>query len=546
MKDAKILSGTAVVTALALWACSSSDTTPPPATSNGATNGTTNTTAGSNTTGGAATTSPSATNGATNGTTTGATNASTANGTSAGTTTTTGGSGTTGGDVTCSNSDLATLPIDETGWVARECNTSGIQGAWYCYADGVSTSDCVDGVTPYRAAGGMCLTGSTMVNTEGDYSAWGAGIGLSLNETGEGADGSASVKSAYNATENGVAGYAISITGDTGGKPIRVGFTGTAAETDLPSPFFEVPGPGDYVVMLADVLVPAAWDVENAGVLADPTNLYDMQIQIVGGEDPAAAYDFCVASVEPVGEDGNVIVGDTVQPYGSQVCSNLDTITLGSEYTVQNNVWNNQGSGTQCIQALWNNGKTAGFIATPQNIDIAAEVGPKSYPSVVLGWHYGTFHGSYGSARQISTLTTIPSKWTYTVPTGTESYNVSYDIWIHAQNNPAMPNGALELMIWTNHRDTVPIGQQIETNVSLGGGTWEVWYGQNTNGWNTLSYVNIANPSGIELDVANFINDAVTRGYTSGSDYLLGVQAGFEIWRGNTEFKSDSYTVTIN
>jgi len=294
------------------------------------------------------------------------------------------------------------------------------------------------------------------------------------------------------------------------------------------------------------VLVPAAWDVENAGVLADPTNLYDMQIQIVGGEDPAAAYDFCVASVEPVGEDGTVIVGDTVEPYGSQVCGNLDTITLGSEYTVQNNVWNNQGSGTQCVQALWNNGKTAGFIATPQNIDIAAEVGPKSYPSVVLGWHYGTFHGSYGSARQISTLTTIPSKWTYTVPTGTESYNVSYDIWIHSQSNPAMPNGALELMIWTNHRDTVPIGQQIETNVSLGGQTWEVWYGQNTNGWNTLSYVNIANPSGIELDVATFINDGVTRGYTSGSDYLLGVQAGFEIWRGSGEFKSDSYTVTIN
>jgi hypothetical protein len=382
------------------------------------------------------------------------------------------------------------------------------------------------------------LTGTTAVNVAGDYNAWGAGIGLSLNETGEMADGSASIKSPYNATMNGVAGFAISIAGTTGDKQIRVGFKGPATATDLPVPFFSVPGPGDYVVMLADALVPADWDVDNAGELADPTTLYDMQIQIVGGDDPAAAYDFCITSVKPVGEDGNVIVGDAVQPYGSQVCGALETITLGNQYVVQNNIWNNQGSGTQCVSALWNNGATAGFIANPQGIDIDAEIGPKSYPSVVLGWHYGTFHGSYASARQISTLTTIPSKWTYTVPTGTESYNVSYDVWIHSQSNPAQPNGGLELMIWTNHRDTVPIGQMIEPSVSIGGGSWEVWYGQNANGWNTVSYVNIANPSGIELDVAEFINEAVGRGY--------GVQAGFEIWRGSTEFRSDSYTVAIN
>ncbi len=541
MKDVKTLGTAVVLGALGLWACSSSETATP-GTGNGATNGT------NGTTGGTPTASAAANNTSASGSTT---NTTAASGTpTAGSTTTTAGSTTGGGPVTCSNSDLATLPVDDTGWVARECNSSGIQGAWYCYADGVGTSDCVEGATPYRAGGGMCLTGSTVVNAEGEYGAWGAGIGLSLNETGEGADGSASVKSPYNATANGVAGFAISITDPsgigTGSKKIRVGFTGTAEPTELPAPFYEVPGPGDYVVMLADALVPAAWDVENAGMLADPTNLYDMQIQIVGGEDPAAAYDFCVASVTPVGEDGNVIVGETVQPYGSQVCGNLDTITLGNEYAVQNNVWNSQGSGTQCVSALWNNGKSAGFIASPQGIDIAAEVGPKSYPSVVLGWHYGTFHGSYGAARQISTLTTIPSKWTYTVPTGTESYNVSYDIWIHSQNNPPAPNGSLELMIWANHRDTVPIGQLVEENFSIAGGNWEVWYGQNTNGWNVVSYVNIANPSGVELDVAEFVNNAVTRGYAASSDYLLGVQAGFEIWRGSSEFRSDSYTITIN
>lgn len=528
MKNLKILSGTCVlIGALSLWACSSSSTSPPTADTTSAATGTN---AGTNGTGGANATSAAATG----------------NGSTAGGPTTSAAGSTTGGPVQCSNADLTLLPIDAAGWVAADCNSSGIQGAWYCYADGIGTSDCVEGTAPYRAAGGMCLTGITAVNPAMDYSAWGAGIGLSLNETGEMADGSASIKSPYNATTNGVAGFAIKITGSTGDKQIRVGFTGTATPTELPAPFFAVPGPGEYVVMLADALVPADWDVENAGSLPDPTNLYDMQIQIVGGDDPAATYDFCIESVKPVGEDGNVIVGDAVQPYGSQVCGALDTITLGNQYVVQNNIWNNQGSGTQCVSALWNNGDTAGFVATPTGISIDAEIGPKSYPSVVLGWHYGSFHGSYTAARQISTLTTIPSTWTYTVPTGTESYNVSYDVWIHSQSNPAQPNGGLELMIWANHRDTVPIGQIIEASVSIGGGNWEVWYGQNANGWNTVSYVNIANPTGIELDVADFINEAVGRGYATGSDYLLGVQAGFEIWRGSAEFKSDSYTVAIN
>lgn len=530
MKDVKILRTCVVVGALGLWACSSSEKTATPGGQTGATNDGNGTTAG--TTAG----SPTATNDAAS-----ANNTTSPSATTGANTSTTGG-----GSVSCSNSDLGTLPVDATGWVARECNNSGIQGAWYCYADPVGTSDCVEGTTPYRAGGGMCLTGTTAVNAPGEYEAWGAGIGLSLNETGTGADGSASVKSPYNATANGVAGFRISITGSTGDKQVRIGFTGTAQPTQLPAPFYQVPGPGEYPVMLADALVPAAWDVDNAGMLADPTNLYDLQIQIVGGEDPAASYDFCVASITPIGEDGNVIVGETVQPYGSQVCGNLDTITLGNEYAVQNNVWNTQGSGAQCVSALWNNGKTAGFVATPQGVDIPAEIGPKSYPSVVLGWHYGTFHGSYTSARQLSTLTTMPSKWTYTVPTGTESYNVAYDIWIHSQSNPAAPNGGLELMIWANHRDTVPIGQLVAENFSIAGGNWEVWYGQNTNGWNVVSYVNIANPSGVELDVAEFIRNAVERGYAANSDYLLGVQAGFEIWRGSSEFRSDSYTIAIN
>ncbi len=101
-------------------------------------------------------------------------------------------------------------------------------------------------------------------------------------------------------------------------------------------------------------------------------------------------------------------------------------------------------------------------------------------------------------------------------------------------------------MIWTNHRDTVPIGSIVAQSVSLAGGSWEVWYGQNSRGWNTVSYVNISNPTSISLDVAEFINEAVTRGYAGGGDYLLGVQAGFEIWRSSVEMRTNAFTISIH
>ena len=53
-----------------------------------------------------------------------------------------GTSGTSGTGAECSNSNRMTLPIDEAGWVARECNDRNIQGAFYCYDDGINPTSC--------------------------------------------------------------------------------------------------------------------------------------------------------------------------------------------------------------------------------------------------------------------------------------------------------------------------------------------------------------------------------------------------------------------
>ena len=97
------------------------------------------------------------------------------------------GTGAAGSTMPADTAECATLtgnglPLNETGWIPRECNNVGIQGAWYCYDDGINPSGCTSGTPPFRAGEGMCLAGSTTLDDT--YEAWGAGIGLTLNESG--------------------------------------------------------------------------------------------------------------------------------------------------------------------------------------------------------------------------------------------------------------------------------------------------------------------------------------------------------------------------
>jgi hypothetical protein len=465
----------------------------------------------------------------------------------------TGGAGPTGGAggsgaATCSNANLNTIPIDSTGWVARECNNFGIQGAWYCYDDGVNDSSCTTGTPPFRPQGGMCLSGTTTLDPT--FAAWGGGIGLSLNETG----GVGSVKSPFNATTSGVTGFAITIAGTSGGNAIRVNFSGAANTAGRISPFVQLPGAGTYEVNLADAMVPTTWDVPEAGTTADPANIFDMQVQVVGGE-TNAAYDFCITQVDPIGPGiggsggtggagGTGGSGGVLPTYGEPQCGRYDRTNLGNRYMIQNNIWNDAATGgQQCVQALWDgSGDRAGFIVNPASINVNTPA-PGSYPSIVYGWHYGTFYGGYTQARQLQSITAVPSTWSFTAPNAGR-HDVSYDLWLHPQTNPSTPAGGLELMIWLNTRDATPIGGQVGS-ITTEGATWEVWYGQNA-GWNTVSFKRVGNTTDVNMNLRPFINEAVQRGYAQNAWYLLSVQAGYELWQNNQGVQTNSFSVSVN
>ncbi len=207
-------------------------------------------------------------------------------------TTTPGGGSTmptTTGDPSCTPVDEP-LAIDSTGWVAGDTNKSGIQGAWYWYADGVGTT--VTGATkdapPFVAGKGMCLSGATIVDTT--YAAWGAGIGLDLNATG----GATAAKAPFNATAKGITGFRINVSGDLGGLPLRVNINNPALYGDN-APFVELSASGSYCVKISEAKQ-GSW-VAGAKT-ADPSAVVALQFQIVGGK-TAAPFSFCIDSIEP-------------------------------------------------------------------------------------------------------------------------------------------------------------------------------------------------------------------------------------------------------
>jgi hypothetical protein len=183
--------------------------------------------------------------------------------------------------------------VSAEGWVGGEESDSvddplGIQGAFYTYGDGLQccVSTSCEGQNPC-STGQCCWSGTTVL--DGTYAAWGCGLGLELQASG----GQDSVKSAYSGAAT---CFAISISGDSGGNKVRIGFTQLQDTTDKVSPFVEIPsisGTWSDTVCFDDVSCPT-WSTADQCELTGEA--FDLQIQIVGGE-REGSFDLCVDSI---------------------------------------------------------------------------------------------------------------------------------------------------------------------------------------------------------------------------------------------------------
>ncbi|KAA2252259.1 cellulose-binding protein [Solihabitans fulvus] len=243
---------------------------------------------------------------------------------------------------------------------------------------------------------------------------------------------------------------------------------------------------------------------------------------------------FAAALAIAVGAAGIVIAAPTAQA-ATTTCSGTGTISTG-DYLIQANEWNS--SSPQCITYT---GGTAWSLTTANfNLNGGA---PATYPSIYKGCHWGMCTPNSGMPIQVSNLGSATTSWSTSQP-ASGAYDVAYDVWFNSTpTTTGQPDGT-EVMIWINSRGGVqPFGSQTGTS-SVDGMNWSVWTGQQTS-WKIISYVlNPGATSVSNLDLKALFNDAVARGSINPSNYLIDVEAGFEVWRGGQGLGTNSFSVT--
>jgi hypothetical protein len=222
------------------------------------------------------------------------------------------------------------------------------------------------------------------------------------------------------------------------------------------------------------------------------------------------------------------------------LCKSQTLSVSGGAYTIQNNEWGS--SAPECITTDGN----AGFAVAQSAI--ANHRVPGGYPSIYKGCHWGACTQDSGLPIRVSGIHagTVTTSWSTTQPGGSNVYNVAYDIWFN--QTPARgstPDGA-ELMIWLNHTGHVhPAGFRVASDVSIGGHSYNVWL-RNQGRWKLISYVMASGTTSVSnLDLQALVADAVSRGCIQSSWYLVGVEAGFEVWRGGVGLATNSFSVDV-
>jgi cellulose 1,4-beta-cellobiosidase len=210
-------------------------------------------------------------------------------------------------------------------------------------------------------------------------------------------------------------------------------------------------------------------------------------------------------------------------------------------HTIQNNEWGS--SAPECISTDGN----ADFTVASSSIANSTSGAPGGYPSIYQGCHWGACTSGSGFPIQVSNIHagTVTTSWSTSQPGGSGAYDVAYDIWFNqTPSTSGQPNGT-ELMIWLNHHGPVqPFGSQVASNVSIGGRSYNVWFG--TQAWKTVSYTMTSGATSVShLDLQPLVADAVSRGYINTSWYLIDVEAGFELWQGGAGLATNSFSVHV-
>lgn len=170
---------------------------------------------------------------------------------------------------------------------------------------------------------------------------------------------------------------------------------------------------------------------------------------------------------------------------------------------------------------------------------------PAAYSFIGKGCHWGNCTNKSGMPIAVGNILNARSSWRTVQPT-TGIYNVSYDLWFNRSNYAGGQADGAELMIWLAYKGAIqPISQKIITGAILDGTKWDIWFGLNGR-LPVISYVKQLPVSSVNnLNFKAFLDDAIARNKITSSWYLIGVEAGFEVWQGGNGLKSTAYSVLV-
>jgi len=133
----------------------------------------------------------------------------------------------------------------------------------------------------------------------------------------------------------------------------------------------------------------------------------------------------------------------------------------------------------------------------------------KTYPNV---------HKDFNAAPALSSFSSMSSSFAHAGP-HVGIYEFAYDIWL----NGVASNGSTEVMIWTDNFNQVPSGTVQET-VTFGGQSYRVY-----RSGSYIAFVETANATAGSLNLLDFFNHIIAKGWIPSTSTLSAVDYGVEL-----------------
>jgi hypothetical protein len=225
-----------------------------------------------------------------------------------------------------------------------------------------------------------------------------------------------------------------------------------------------------------------------------------------------------------------------------RISKNGDSLVRG-KFLLYNNLWGAAtGTGTQCLWAEPGSGPDIAW-GTDWNWT-GPDYSVKSYSAAVLGWHWGWRIQDTGLPIRLSQK--VRTSWSFQLTQTTPGkVNVTLDLWLASNPHLGDENPDGEVMVWLNHSAGIrPIGSNQDA-ARIGGSDWAVWQGPHpASGWPVYSFVRTTNAATQSLDLAEFFRYLIALGLND-ANYLIGLEAGIEVFTGAGRLDTTSYSVEI-